>query len=227
MKSFNEFQIQKWRTIKLIGYTIYIIGILTTVLYFNIALLPTFLIVLFSSFVFLIDLADNKQKKFKQGEDGELAVEKVLQLIPNIQYYRDVSIGEEGKWNIDFVVVSGTQVFVLEVKAYGGRICSNGDMWYQYINGKRRTITSFSNQAKSHSANLIKFLKAKYPDVHFSYFHPLVVLTMPFDDKDIMVKDSHYLVAKPEDLTRLFQIEKQAEENLVRVFEQEFGDLAN
>lgn len=223
MKNFNTIQSKKWGVIKIFSYVFYIIGTLSTVLYFNIALLPTVIIILLCVFIFLVDIAESKERSYKNGEAGELAVEQVLQTIPNIKFYRDISIGEDVKWNIDFVVIASNGVFVLEVKTYDGRITSNGDIWYQYRNNGRYPVPSFSKQAKSNSYNLIKHMKEKYSDVHFSYFNPVVVLTRDYKDSDIIIEDGKYTVVSLGQLKSLFETAVMPNSDIVNVFEKEFG----
>lgn len=223
MNNYNKYKSRKWQYIKSFGYSAFYIGIVGTSLYFGIALFPTFLIVLFSSFIFLIDLADNEQKKYKQGEDGELAVEKLLSAIPNITFFRDLAVGEDAKWNIDFVVIASNGIFVLEVKTYDGRISSNGDIWYQFRNNRRHPVSSFSKQAKSNAYNLINYMKGKYSDAHFPYFNPVVVLTRDFNEADIRIEDGKYTVVSLEQLKSLFETAFQPNSDIVNVFEKEFG----
>lgn len=222
MERFNKKQVFKWKSIKVLGYFAYFVGIISTVLYFNVAWVPTFLIVLLSGFIFIIDIAETKEKSYKNGEAGELAVEQVLQTIPNIKFYRDISIGEDVKWNIDFVVVASNGVFVLEVKTYDGRITSNGDIWYQFRNSRRHPVSSFSKQAKSNSYNLINYMKEKYSDAHFPYFNPVVVLTRDYKESDIEIEDGKYTVVSLGQLKSLFETAVQPNSDIVNVFEKEF-----
>lgn len=201
MKNYNKRQIRKWRLIKLFFYTLYFFTAFGVVIIFKINWLATFLLIISGVMAIIAELASEKETNFKKGESGELMVENILKSIPNIYAYRDVIIENDAVWNIDFVVVSQSGIFVLEIKTYKGRIIADNDNWYQFIKAKRRVIGSFSKQAKSNAFKFREYIMTKNPNYPYPYFTPVVVLTNPFDKNDI--KNSNVAVTSPEEIQKI------------------------
>lgn len=201
MKNFNKKQIKKWRLIKLFFYTLYFFTVFSVVIIFRVNWLATFLLIISGVMAIIAELASEKETNFKKGESGELVVENILKSIPNIYAYRDVIIESDAVWNIDFVVVSLSGIFIIEVKTYEGRIIANNDNWYQFIKAKRRVIGSFSKQAKSNAFKFREYIISKNHSYPYPYFTPVVVLTNPFDKNDI--KNSNVAVTSPDEIQKI------------------------
>ena len=67
---------------------------------------------------------------YKQGYDGEKQVTKTLNSALNDEYHliNDVNLSD-GQWNFDHVVLSPSEVFVIETKNNKGKITCDGDKW--------------------------------------------------------------------------------------------------
>jgi hypothetical protein len=196
---------------------------MTVSLYYKIPWQGMSLIAFASFLIFLLDFAESKQKQFLRGESGELKVAEVLSKIPEIKYYRGLTI-DGSKADIDFVVISQAGVFVLEVKTYDGRVTANGDVWKTYIKNKRVNTASFSTQAKQNAVRLRSYLERKCSLSALPYFNAVVVLVNPFDKSAISINNCHYQVCSPEELKTLFvgHLDEKSRE-LASVFDTEFS----
>lgn len=218
MKDYGKTQKRKWSVIKSLAFIAYIVVSIGTIQFFDIDWIGAALLLFSSILIYLYIGAEDREVNFKKGIFGEELIEKELKNIGFIHHFRDLTI-EDGKWNIDFVVVASTGVFVLEVKSYEGRILAYGDAWHKVTNGKRKPLASFSKQAKSNAFKLRQYLSSKI-NKNLPYFTPVVVLTNPYNREDIVVNSSNYLVCGIEELTatmdRDYKLNPQLREELIR-----------
>lgn len=216
MKNYNQKQIFKYRARKWLSWIMFFIVCGFTAYFFKVNPWALFLIGVSTFGIYLSNIFEEKETYYSKGEAGELEIEKELSNINNIVVYRDVVLGEDNQWNIDFVVVADSGVYVIEVKAYEGKITANGDSWYRYINNKRRPVASFSKQAKLNAANLNSYMKEKFPDKKIPFVKPVVCLVKPFNREDIKVdEEKKVLVVSPDELFDMFEKSKVISSELV------------
>lgn len=189
--------------LKILSTVSFFIAVVVVSIVFNVHLIATTILILSGLFIVFADMAIVKEANYKKGISAEIAVEKLLGGIPGIYVYRDLTLGKEDLWDIDFVIVSQGGIFVLEVKAYEGRITADNDVWYQHINGKRRVVSSFSKQARGNALMLRKYLEAQLLIIPIPFITPIVVLTNPFSKEDVRNDKNKTLVAAPEEIRNI------------------------
>lgn len=117
----------------------------------------------------------------KVGSHAEIEVfNEIKQLLPNASVIKNVCIDEKlAKGEIDFVIVYKTKVFILELKAWRGRIYQEKEYFYQNKESSIGEVytNEISNPFKQIKRNLYH-IKQRFPNV---WFEPLVLFVGPDD----------------------------------------------
>lgn len=183
MKNYLTKKRNKWRARSFIAL------IFSTALFFATTLLYSLhwsaillLTLAFFGFFFAV-WSESIQKNYEKGIAGELLVENILREAEKI-YFRGITLPNK-YGDIDFVIVMPSGIFTLEVKAWEGEMHASNNTWYRYLKGKKLPLNSFSNQAKKGAVRLYKFIANQLPNKHIPFVIPIVVLTEPFEQKNI------------------------------------------
>jgi hypothetical protein len=110
--------------------------------------------------------------------------------------FRNLELPGQRNGDIDFVLVGVHGVWVLEVKAYGGKYRTVGDRWEIQFGG--RWINTFKNpsrQAKRNAGSLSKILKSHNIK---QWINPAVVWANP--DAKLMVENPSVPIWRLDDL---------------------------
>lgn len=111
--------------------------------------------------------------KFHRGLRGEKIIRDELSKLPN-EYliFQDVKIPGQW-WNIDFVVLGPTGIFMVEVKSHRGKITFDGTRLLKY--GSRLIEKNFLSQAMRQALQLNQILEKEIGKNIF--VHPVVVFS--------------------------------------------------
>lgn len=127
--------------------------------------------------------------KQSRGDKGEALVKECLesmsgyhQIINDFTYFNKRS---EMSHQIDHIFIHPHGVFVIETKAYYGKIISDthDSFWIKEVNGEQVKIANPLKQNKSHAFIILKILKGKYDVI------PVVVFThnnAPYMDDNVI-----------------------------------------
>ena len=131
--------------------------------------------------------------KVSRGDKGEALVKECLESIDGyhqiINDYTYLNKKSEMSHQIDHIFIHPHGVFVVETKAYFGKIIcdTNDSYWIKIVNGEEIKISNPLKQNKSHAYIIQKILKGKYDVI------PVVVFThnnAPYiDDNAINLSD--------------------------------------
>jgi hypothetical protein len=185
MNTYEKAQIKKWKTWKIIAYLIFFLTFLVYAMIYKVPILPLAILILICALAFLvIDLAETKEKTFLQEVVGENLVRSELKKIEGIKYFQNVKINS--KTIIDFIILSKSGIFLLEVQNNEGKLSAIKDQWYIVDeNFRKNEITSFSGQAKSKSRQLFNFIEYKIPHLKVPFIYPVIVFSKVYDHNDI------------------------------------------
>ena len=131
-----------------------------------------------------------KLDNFEKGNKGEKAVCKILHELEEdsgIVFYSNVILPSSTA-DIDFIVISKTGIFCIEVKNYSGDITAYNDKWYQLINGRKNKINSPADQAVNNAHRFKEYIKLNLHNDYIDntvFIKPLVVLVNNFKKGDI------------------------------------------
>jgi Nuclease-related domain len=106
---------------------------------------------------------DKQIEEHRRGQEGEDRVaELMLQALDgNWHLFRNISLPERNKGDLDFVLVGPPGVWVLEVKNFRGQYRNVGDTWEYRHDKKWKSLSkSPSLQARNNALRLKDFLKA-------------------------------------------------------------------
>jgi Holliday junction resolvase-like predicted endonuclease len=131
-----------------------------------------------------------KLENFERGNKGEKAVCKILHELEEdagIIFYSNVTLPSSTA-DIDFIVISKTGIFCIEVKNYSGDITAYYNKWYQLINGKKNKIKSPTDQAVNNALRFKEYIKLNLHNDYIDntvFIKPLVVLVNNYKKDDI------------------------------------------
>jgi hypothetical protein len=115
---------------------------------------------------------------WKKGAKGEDSVKKELKKLGNEYFVTHNIYLPKKEDDIDHIAIGKNGIFVIETKNYSGKICSDGDEWYGFYEGRwQRTDKNPGKQVKGNALALRDFLQQKYPKLSNIWIEPIVVFT--------------------------------------------------